>query len=179
MADPGEQVVFDLEVQAAQEPGRHPAAAGEVHGRLRLMNGPGVVETLRVRSRQRELRLFHAVRQLKDDAQRGQVPPRGARESTPADAANDDIAEITHPVPLDRQQAVQWPEVDMLPPMKPESFLERCQSGEGAEMDIGIIVRDVDVRVMKDRVLAVPDIRAADGMSRIIAISLLIREWRE
>jgi hypothetical protein len=45
--------------------------------------------------------------------------------------------------------------------MKPEPLLGWRQSGEEAEIDIGIMVRDVDVRVMEEGVLAVPDIGAA------------------
>jgi hypothetical protein len=43
--------MFDLKVQAAEEPGSDPAAAGEVHRRLRLMDGPGMLDAPRVWSR--------------------------------------------------------------------------------------------------------------------------------
>src|SRR5260370_36461256 len=51
---------------------RHQSTApGEVHGRLRLMDCPGVVDTPRTRSRHRELRLFDAVGHLEHHTQRG------------------------------------------------------------------------------------------------------------
>ena len=62
-------MVFDLKVQTAQEPGCCPASAREVHGSFNLMYGPRVFDSIGVRLRQRELRLFHAVRQLKYNAQ--------------------------------------------------------------------------------------------------------------
>ncbi len=51
---------------------RHQSTApGEVHGRLRLMDCPGVVDTPRTRSGHRELRLFDAVGHLEHHTQRG------------------------------------------------------------------------------------------------------------
>src|SRR5713101_7786533 len=64
VTDPWEQMVFDLKVQAAHKPGDHSTTPGEIHGRSRLMDCPGVLDAPGVLSRQRECRLFHAVRHL-------------------------------------------------------------------------------------------------------------------
>jgi hypothetical protein len=40
VADPWKQVVFDLKVQAAEEPCDNAAAPGEVHSGFRLVDGP-------------------------------------------------------------------------------------------------------------------------------------------
>ena len=69
VADSRKQVMFDLKVQAAQQPGCHTAAPGKVYGRLHLMDGPGVFNSPIFLSRQRKLCLLDAVRELKDDAQ--------------------------------------------------------------------------------------------------------------
>ena len=46
VADAREQVVLDLEIQAAEEPAQHAVAAGEVHRRLHLVNRPVVLEAV-------------------------------------------------------------------------------------------------------------------------------------
>jgi hypothetical protein len=46
VADSREQVVFDLKVQAAHEPGGDAVAASEVGGRLHLMDGPRLVNVI-------------------------------------------------------------------------------------------------------------------------------------
>src|SRR5437899_1071679 len=78
VTDPREQVMFDLKVQTAEEPRREPAGPGEVHGRFRLMDGPGLVDTPCAREGQGERRLFYAVRSLKHHAQGGRKDDRGA-----------------------------------------------------------------------------------------------------
>ena len=77
VADPWEQVVFDLKVQAAEEPRDDSAAPGEVHGGLRLMDCPRVFDAPGFLSGQRKLRLFHAVCRLKHHAQHGSHHQRG------------------------------------------------------------------------------------------------------
>src|SRR5438445_2333298 len=47
VADLRKQVVLDLEVQAAEEPRDGPAGPGEVRRRLRLVDGPGPLDTPR------------------------------------------------------------------------------------------------------------------------------------
>jgi hypothetical protein len=44
VADPWEQMVFELKVQAADEPRDHSTMPGEVHGRSHLMDCPRLVD---------------------------------------------------------------------------------------------------------------------------------------
>src|SRR4029453_9884429 len=69
VTDSREQMVFDLEVQAAQQKRCYAAAPGEVHCSFNLMYRPRVFDSAGVRLRQWKLRLLHAVRQLKYNAQ--------------------------------------------------------------------------------------------------------------
>jgi len=62
-------MVFDLKVQAAQEPRCYAAAPGEVHGSLNLMYCRRVFDSPSVVSGQGKLRLLHAMRHLKYNAQ--------------------------------------------------------------------------------------------------------------
>ena len=62
VADLWEEMMFDLKIQAAQQPALHPAAAGKVHRRFGLMDGPGICYGTRICSRQWELSLLNAVR---------------------------------------------------------------------------------------------------------------------
>jgi hypothetical protein len=61
VADTREEVVLNLEVQAAQQPTFHSAAAREVDSGFDLMYGPGVFHRTRILPRQRELGLFNAM----------------------------------------------------------------------------------------------------------------------
>src|SRR3989454_11651748 len=61
MAQPGEEVVLDLEIQAADEPRDNSAPPGEVHGGFRLMDRPRVLDAPSFLPGQRKLRLFHAM----------------------------------------------------------------------------------------------------------------------
>lgn len=49
----------------------------------------------------------------------------------------------------------------MLPPVKHEPLLMRRQPGEDAEVDVGIMARDIDIVVMEDGMLPVPEVRTA------------------
>src|SRR5581483_1745062 len=69
VADAREQVMFDLKVQAAQQPGGYTAAPCKVYGRLYLMDGPGLFHSPAVLARQWKLRRLNAVRKLKDNTQ--------------------------------------------------------------------------------------------------------------
>src|SRR5262249_32684882 len=75
VTDPGKQMVFDLEVQASKEPSDDAALPGKVHGRLDLMDCPGVFDASL--SRHGEGRLFHAVGKLKHDTQHDTKHQRG------------------------------------------------------------------------------------------------------
>jgi hypothetical protein len=70
VADPWEQLVFDLKVQAADKPRDHSTTPGEVHGRSHLMDRPRLVDAPGIRWGQRKLRLFHAVCNLEHHTQR-------------------------------------------------------------------------------------------------------------
>ena len=61
VADPGEQVVFNLKVQTAEEPGHKAVAAGKIYRGLHLMNRPGVLDASRVFLRQRVTRVAQLV----------------------------------------------------------------------------------------------------------------------
>src|SRR6266852_5061547 len=197
VADPGKQMVFDLKVQATDEPRDHATAPGEIDARLRLMDCPGGIDTSGTRSGHRELRLFHAVCHLEhhtqhatrhqpgdpvveeDDAggmeQQGnpecyrkegrfagsedhELPTPRAREWLVTDPAADELPEIIDELPLDGQHPVERPQVQVLPPVKREPSLMRCQPGENAEVNVGVMAGDIDVRVMEDNVLPAPEV---------------------
>src|SRR5262249_59133640 len=83
------------------------------------------------------------------DQENDQVPLLGARDSMFADPPSDELSKIIE-LPLDCQQSIQWPEVKVLPPVKHEPLLMRRQPGEHAEVDVGIMARDIDIGVMED-----------------------------
>ena len=70
VANAGEKMVFDLEVQPADEPGEQPVAAGEINGRFDLVFGPALLHPARVLPGQGKSSLLHAMRQLKHDTER-------------------------------------------------------------------------------------------------------------
>src|SRR5262245_62606704 len=78
-----------------------------------------------------------------------------------ADSPSDELSKIIKKLPLDCQQSIQCPEVKVLPPVKHEPLLMRRQPGEHAEVDVGIMARDIDIGVMEDGMLPVPEIRTA------------------
>ena len=206
VAEPGEEVVLDLEIQAADEPCDNSAPPGEVHGGLRLMDGPRVLDAPSILPGQRKLRLFHAmcdlkhhtqghtrhqpgypvveqddpdgVEQQRDPEGHGekdrfagdedhQLPALRARERLVADATADELSEIIKKLPLDGQQSVKRPEVEVLPPVIRETPLMRSQPGEETEIDVGVMARDIDIRVMQDDVLPPPQVGApADQLQR-------------
>src|SRR6266699_4673744 len=63
-------MVFDLKVQAAEKPGRHPAIARKVDSGFDLMYRPGLFDAPGVRSRHRELSWLHHVCQQEHDTHR-------------------------------------------------------------------------------------------------------------
>ena len=64
VAEPWEQVVFNLEVQPAQEPALDPATAGKIHGGFNLMYGPTVLHRVCTFSGSRKPGLLYAVGHL-------------------------------------------------------------------------------------------------------------------
>jgi hypothetical protein len=89
-----------------------------------------------------------------------ELPSPRAGEWLVTDAAPDELSEIIDKLPLDGQQPVERPEVQVLPPVKREPFLMRRQSGEHAEVDVGVMAGDVDIGVMEDDVLPAPEVGA-------------------
>src|SRR5260370_38986119 len=69
VADRGEQVMLDLEVETPEVPGQQAAPWREVDRGPSLMHGPGARRLIGSRQRLRKIRLLHAVRELKDYAQ--------------------------------------------------------------------------------------------------------------
>lgn len=69
MADLGEEVVLDLIVQSAEQPGQHSAALSEVDRRSHLMHRPGMFHAASIAYRQRKRRLLITMGKLKDHAQ--------------------------------------------------------------------------------------------------------------
>src|ERR1700687_5638553 len=69
VADLGEQVMLDLEVETTEVPGQQTAPSREVNRGLNLMHRPGARNRVGSRRQLRKIRLLHAVRQLKDHAE--------------------------------------------------------------------------------------------------------------
>jgi len=82
-------VVFDLKVQAAQEPRCYAAASGKVHCSFNLMYLPTSFRFASVVSGQRKLRLLDAVRQLKYNAQHLGVRLLNLRSMRPGNCQQD------------------------------------------------------------------------------------------
>ena len=97
------------------------------------------------------------------DNEDDQLPTRGARERLVTDPAADELAEIIHKLPLDGQQPVERPEVEMLPAVIPPPLLMRRQPAEQAEVDVGVMTGDIDVCVMEHDVLPAPQVGAASN----------------
>ena len=60
--------MFDLKIQSPQQPALDPTAARKINGSFDLMDRPRIFHRLGFRLRQRELGLFHAMGQLKHNA---------------------------------------------------------------------------------------------------------------
>ena len=70
VAEAGEEVVPDLEVQPPNEPREQPTSTREIDGRFDLVYGPARLHPAGVLPGQGESGLLHAMRQLKHDAER-------------------------------------------------------------------------------------------------------------
>src|SRR3989441_31343 len=96
-----------------------------------------------------------------------QLPALRARDRLVADATADELSEIVKKLPLDGQQSVERPEVEVLPPVIRETPLMRSQPGEETEIDVGVMACDIDIGVMQDDVLPPPQVGApADQFQR-------------
>ena len=62
VANAGEEVVLDLEVQPPDEPRQQAISAGEIDGRFDLVFGPALLHPARVLPGQGESGLLHAMR---------------------------------------------------------------------------------------------------------------------
>src|SRR5437868_12620505 len=76
----------------------------------------------------------------------------------PADSSSKDIKEIIEKVPLDGHEPVERPEIKMLPAVERASLLMWRQPAENAEVDVGVMARDIDIGVVEHPVLPVPQI---------------------
>src|SRR5882757_1873669 len=65
----GENMVFDLEIQSADQPGNDRVIRGEVSGRLDLVYSPFVFQLIGVHIGNRESRMLYRMGQLKHQAQ--------------------------------------------------------------------------------------------------------------
>src|SRR5438132_14079649 len=92
------------------------------------------------------------------DDERDQIPTLGARVAMIADAPSDQIPEVVEQMPLDHEQAIERPDVKMLPAVKPIALLVRREACEHAQIDVGVLMGDVDVGVVIDAVLVVPEV---------------------
>ena len=72
--------MLDLVVQAPGVPGHKPVAAGKVHGRFHLVNGPRILHSTRAFSGHREVRLLDTVSQLEDDTEHQALDERRREE---------------------------------------------------------------------------------------------------
>ena len=76
VADSREEVVLNLEIQRPDVPCEQSIARGEVDCRFDLVCGPARRHSPRVRPRQWKGSFLHAMRQLKDNAERGALDQR-------------------------------------------------------------------------------------------------------
>ena len=90
-----------------------------------------------------------------------QIPAFGSRNRMNADATSEVIAEVIIKLPLDRDESIQEPQVQMLNPMDLQTRLMRRQSSQHAEFDIVVMACDVGVCVVDRVVLASPVVRTA------------------
>src|SRR5439155_20467834 len=78
-----------------------------------------------------------------------------------ADSARYYHSEIVDELPPDRQQTIERPELEVLPAVKREPGLMGRDPAVDAEVEVAVVARDIDERVMNDDVLPAPEIRAA------------------
>ena len=85
-----------------------------------------------------------------------QVPAGGAGNSVLADRAEHKIPIVVVEMPLYRQQTIQYPQIEVLPAMKSQSWTIGRQAAENAQVDIRIVTGKIDIGVMQDGMLPVP-----------------------
>ena len=77
VADPREEMVLNLEIQASDDRRQQSAVAGEIDRRFDLVNGPGGFHPAGAWRGERKGRLLDAMCQLEDDAQHHSLCERG------------------------------------------------------------------------------------------------------
>ena len=86
--------------------------------------------------------------------------PRGLGNGCPPIRPAQGALEVVDEVPLGENQPVERPQVEMLEAMKAVARLGRGKAGKRQEVDVVVRAVDVRVGVMRDVVLAAPDVRA-------------------
>lgn len=84
-----------------------------------------------------------------------------AGEALLADAPGDDVTKVVDEVPLDGEQRVEEPRVDVLVAVPGVARLVGREPHEGLNVDVDVEAHEVGVGVVEDVVLPVPDPRAA------------------
>ena len=90
--------------------------------------------------------------------EKNQVPAFGARQTVLPDPSSDDLPEIAEEMPLDGQDPIKRPQIEVLPAVKAVTLLVWSQAAEETQVDVGVVAGDVDKSVMEDIVVPVPDI---------------------
>ena len=92
---------------------------------------------------------------------RRERPSSRGREALGPDASSDELAEVIDEEPLEREQAVQQPDVEVLEAMEePVALPGREAQVRRARLDVVVQAGDVRVGVMQDVVLLPPEVRA-------------------
>src|SRR5262249_16888329 len=112
--------------------------------------------TKQKRARTKEDRARHGAKKTTQHNEYRKPRALWTRQSMFSGSPRDDMAEISNKMPVDGHQPVQRPEIELLPPVKPEPSVMRRQPPEAGEVDVSIMARDVDISVMVDGVLPVP-----------------------
>src|SRR6267142_2435160 len=88
-----------------------------------------------------------------------QIPSLGTRDLViGGNPAANHFFEIIKEFPLDHYDAIQGPQIKVLPPMNLEPLLMWSQPAEGPVVDVGVVARDVGKGVMEDGVFPVPQV---------------------
>src|SRR6267154_1608608 len=82
-----------------------------------------------------------------------QLPTPGTRHSVRANAAEHHVTKIVKQMPLNDVQSVEWPKVEVLPPVKTKSLLMRREPAEETEVNVGVMAGDVDIGMMNHHML--------------------------
>ena len=67
-----------------------------------------------------------------------------------------DITEVVVELPLDNVQAIQRPQVKMLPAMKPQTWMMWRDTADNSQFYVGVMAGDIRIRVMDHIMLPMP-----------------------